>query len=179
MATPQESGETRELTRLWFQNQDAVYGYILATSRSVSDADDIFQNVALAAMQARAFPAEPSRFLAWCREVARRRVLEFYRNEKRATSPPPELLSRLSEVAERVDEDSSAAQRRTALTECLQALPGERRELLADRYGDSKVKIDRLAQKYGRSEQAISSLLYRIRTWLADCVEHRLQRSAN
>jgi DNA-directed RNA polymerase specialized sigma24 family protein len=67
---------------------------------------------------------------------------------------------------------------REALLECLERLPPESQLLLQARYDGSSVDAAALAHRFGRTEQAVYSLLYRIRQALRDCVERRLRAEA-
>ena len=60
-----------------------------------------------------------------------------------------------------------------ALEHCLQKLPPAQRELLDQRYlrGES---VNAIATRQGRAANAVSALLYRIRSLLATCVDHTL-----
>lgn len=163
-----------ENVRLWLRHQDAIFGYILASTNNASDADDVFQNTALAAIQSEECPKDDARFLAWAREVARRRILEFYRRTQRIALVEPQLVDRLAEVADRVESETPSLRRRSALMTCLERLSENNRELLTHHYGDRTATASILAKRFGRSEQGIYSLLYRLRKTLRDCIDHRL-----
>jgi len=164
-----------DLAQAWLRSQDAIHGYILAVSRSVTDADDILQNVALAALQASSAPQNPREYQAWAREVARRRVLEFYRKLDRQTPVDPALVERLAIMAGRVEEKRPASRRRSALLTCLEGLSEKQRRMLARHYGQKSARVDQLAKEFGRTTQGMYSLLYRIRRALRNCIERRLQ----
>jgi len=161
--------------KLLLAHQPSLYAFILACVRSFPDADDIVQAVSLAVVEAADVPSEDGPFLAWAREVARRRVLAHYRQSKRLLPLDPEIVERLAEAAGRVEEERSGSARREALLECLEKLPPESQQLLAARYDGSSCDLAGLAQRFGRSEQGVSSLLYRIREALRGCVERRLR----
>jgi RNA polymerase sigma-70 factor (ECF subfamily) len=164
-----------DVARLWLRHSDRIYGYILVHTRNIPDADDIFQNVGLAVVEADEVPLENSQFLAWSYEVARRRILKFYRQAGRAHPLSPEIIERMAEVAQLQAERESEHPRREALQHCLQSLPAQQRELLAAHYGDPNLDAVDLANRFGRTIQGIYSLLYRVRQLLKECVERRLQ----
>ncbi|MCA8986535.1 MAG: sigma-70 family RNA polymerase sigma factor [Planctomycetaceae bacterium] len=156
------------------ENRDALYAYVLACVRSHIDADDILQNVSVAIISSDDIPLDDSRFLAWAREVARRRVLEHFRVSRRLIPIDPETIAHITAAAERVDSNQSSRSRRESLLECLEKLPPESQQLLMARYDGTAADTGALARRFGRSEQGISSLLYRIRQSLRQCIERKL-----
>jgi RNA polymerase sigma-70 factor (ECF subfamily) len=160
--------------KLLLRHRESLYAYILACVRSHLDADDIVQTVSLTVIDADDVPAEDDRFLAWAREVARRRVLEHVRKSKRLLPIDPEVAQRLAEAAERVERKRPTTAHREALLECLEKLPPESQQLLAARYDGTSADVAALAKRFGRSVQGAYSLLYRIRKILRECIERRL-----
>jgi RNA polymerase sigma-70 factor (ECF subfamily) len=169
-----DASHPSQVVPLLLKHQGSLYAFILACVRSYGDADDIWQAVSLAAIQAADVPLDDSRFVAWAREIARRRVLEHFRKTRRLIPLDPDVVQALAEAADRVERRASGTARREALLECLEKLPPESQQLLAARYDGSTADVAALAQRFGRSEQGVYSLLYRIRNLLRDCVERRL-----
>jgi RNA polymerase sigma-70 factor (ECF subfamily) len=79
----------------------------------------------------------------------------------------------LGQIAEEYERQSARGGALQALEHCLQKLPAAQRELVDQRYlqGES---VNDIASRQGRAANAVSALLYRIRTLLADCVDHTL-----
>lgn len=157
------------------KHRDSLYAYVFACVRSFPDADDILQTVSVAVIEASDAPIEEARFLAWAREIARRRVLEHFRRSKRLLPLDPEIVGKLADAAERIERRQAGVTRREALLECLERLPPESQQLLQARYDGSTADMVALARRFGRSEQGMYSLLYRIRQALRDCVERRVR----
>jgi len=67
------------MTRDFLQNRQALLGFIFALTRDALAAEEIFQEVALAILAEAATGKAADPFLPWAREVARRRVAEYYR----------------------------------------------------------------------------------------------------
>ncbi len=161
---------------LLMENRDALFAFILACVRNYADADDILQNVSVVIIEAAEVPKEPSQFLAWSREIARRRILEHFRASKRVLPVDPQTIERMMEAAERVDSKHSSQAQRTALIECIEKLSPENQQILTARYSDSgESNTEALSKRFGRSEQGVVSLLYRTRQRLRDCVKRRLR----
>jgi RNA polymerase sigma-70 factor (ECF subfamily) len=171
---PTPSTTKGQVAALVMHHRESLYAYILACVRHHADAEDILQNVALAAVEADDPPLADERFLAWTREIARRRVLEHWRKSGRVTPMDPRLAQRLAEAAERVEQKRAGTTHREALLECVEKLPAESREILAARYADDSADVAAIAEQFGRTEQGVYSLLYRLRLILRDCIEQRL-----
>jgi RNA polymerase sigma-70 factor (ECF subfamily) len=160
---------------LLLKHRDSLYAYVLACVRSFADADDVLQTASVAIIESTDVPMDDARFLAWARELTRRRVLEHFRRAKRVLPLDPEVIASLADAAERVERRQSGVTHRQALLECLERLPPESQQLLQARYDGSASDSTSLARRFGRSEQAVQSLLYRIRNALRECVERRLR----
>ena len=104
-----------QITRLLMQHRTALYGYIYACVRNHADAEDILQNVSVAVTESIDRLTDEGGFLPWAREIARRRILAHRRTAGREQAFDPELLGRLAEAAERVEEDCPSSTHRSAL----------------------------------------------------------------
>lgn len=166
--------DRKEAAALLMQHSDTLYGYILACVRNHQDADDVLQDVAVAVVATKSPPTSDVEFLRWAREIARRRILEFRRKRGRTLSYDPALIERLADAADWIDQNRSGSQRRDALLACIEKLAPQARELLLLRYAESSIKTEHLASRFGKSLQSFTSLLYRVRRILRDCVERRL-----
>jgi RNA polymerase sigma-70 factor (ECF subfamily) len=165
-----------QVTRLLMRHRTALYGYILACVRNHSDAEDVFQEVAVAVTQSIDALQEEQGFLAWAREIARRRVLTHFREAERERPCDPELVRRLAEAAERAEQARPASERHAALLACLEALPQRSRRLIRMRYDGSAPHVADLARMFGGTVQAIYAQLKRVKQGLRGCVERRLAR---
>jgi RNA polymerase sigma-70 factor (ECF subfamily) len=168
--------QTRQakLVELLTQHRVALQGFILACVRNHSDAEDIFQEVSLAISQLLDRLQRDEDFLVWAREIARRRILAFYRERGRERTLDPELLRQLAEAAERLEHRRPSSLREAALSACLEALPEKSRQVIEARYG--ACSAEQLAAQFGRSLQSIYATVKRIKMALRDCVHQRLAR---
>ncbi len=166
-----------QITRLLMQNRTAVYGYIFASVRNHTDAEDIFQNVSVAVTESFEQLRDEAGFLAWAYEIARRRILAHRRTSCREVVCDPELVRRLAEAAERVEEREPSSVQRDALLACLEGLPSHSRRLIAMRY-DGNTNANTLAARLGRSVQSIYAQVKRIKMALRECVQRRLTLEA-
>lgn len=168
-----------QVARLLMHHRTALYGYIFACVRNHTDAEDVLQNVSVAVTESIDQLKDEKGFLPWAREIARRRVLAHRRLSRREQALDPDLIERLAEAAERVEQECPAADQRVALLACLEALPGRSRRLIAMRYDGSVADMSELATHFGRSVQGIYAQVKRIKAALRDCVQRRLALEVN
>jgi len=174
-----ESSRVAEIARLLIEHRASLMGYLVSCLRNHTDAEDLFQDVSLAAIQSADQLRSTDGFLPWTREIARRRVLAHFRKSKRLTPIDPELVDRLTETAAGMDHLQEVPARIEALHTCLEALPSESRKLIAMRYEDHQRPVETLAKSIGRSIQATYAILKRSRLLLRDCITQKMQHQAN
>jgi RNA polymerase sigma-70 factor (ECF subfamily) len=152
-------GDPEALRYLYLRYADNVYGYVCSLVRDEHDAEDVTQQVfakltgALARYQPRGAP-----FSAWILRVAHNAAIDHLRVRRPV---PCEQLP----VLETPDE-LTARERFTELCEALDSLPPEQRDVIVLRFmiGLSPSEV---AQRIGRSEQAVHGLQHRGRRRLA------------
>ena len=87
----------------------------------------------------------------------------------------PELLEAVSDVfVQDTSEDSVVSDEASALKQCLDGLPNDKRELVALRYERSS-SFDEISKHTGSTPAAVQRALSRIRKLLHGCVQRRLQ----
>lgn len=172
MASPREI-ETRErLTGCWLAAEPAVRAFVAAAVRSVSDREDVLQQVALTV--ARRFEEYDERrpFVAWVLWLAKSRIIDFYRSQERQRLVLADgMLDRVAETL--VERNCRVSPRRDALEHCLERLPKRSRSLVTLRYRDS-LSMDQIAAAVRSTPGAVRVALFRIREALAACVERQL-----
>ena len=166
--------EAPEIARMLVEHRAPLLGYLLSCVRNHADAEDLLQDVSLAATKSAADLRDRGGFLPWAREIARRRVLAHFRKSKRLTPIDPELANRLADTAAAMDDHEDIPARVEALRECLEALPAESRKLIALRYEDHRRPVEEIAEQFGRTVQAAYAILKRCRLMLRDCVTQKL-----
>ena len=165
------------VARLLMKHRGILLAYLIAAVRDPHEAEDLLQDVSLAATSSwRQYdPATP--FLRWAREIARRRVLDFAgRRSRRPALLDPEVLARLDVAAARLEAEPLEP-RREALRRCLDGLGAHVRRVLELRY-DERLGVEDVADRAGRSVQATYAILKRAKEALRDCVARRLASEA-
>lgn len=170
-------GQAR-VTQLLMKHRMELYGYLLAAVRNPHDAEDLLQDVSLAASTSWAQYQPGSSFTAWAREIARRRVLDFARRRgRRAALLEPEVLESLDQASVRLEAEQSIDPHRDALRACLTKVDGDARKVLELRYGE-KQDVSKIARLVGRTVQAAYAILKRTKELLRDCVARRVSSEA-
>lgn len=140
-------------------------------TRDVHAADDIFQQVVLAALESRAQFRDLDHVLAWALRAARHRAVDFARS-RRLHSLPDNVLD-LLEARWSDSKDVTVTDRSEALHRCLGKLTASAQELLRMRYAEGLTAVT-VAKRLKRSADAVYQNLSRIHRSLRECVEGEL-----
>ncbi len=168
-----EVSSAADVAALLVKHRLDLYAFLRAAVRNHHDAEDLMQEVALAAARSAADYAPGTDFLAWVREIARRRVLEYARSgARRSPLLEPAVLESLGAASASVAAAKPAGPRVEALKTCLETLDGPSRQVLDLRYAGAH-QVPSIAEKCGRSVQGVYALLKRARLALRECVERR------
>ena len=113
-------------------------------------------------------------FGAWMLKVAYYQVMDHRRKlNKLALFIDDENF--LAELAEEAANSTELTERQQeALHICLKKLPTRQRDLVRLRYSEG-ASIKRVAQKIGSVASAVKQTLFRARTNLIECVQHRMK----
>lgn len=142
-----------------------------AIARDVHAADDIFQQVVLAALEDKEQFKDPEHLLAWAVRAARHRAIDLSRLCK-MVSLPDQVLDLLE--AEWTSPLTVGWQERVeALHRCMSRLGTKARELLQLKYSDG-LSVLIIAKQVRRSPEAIYQALSRIHRALRECVGREL-----
>ena len=155
-------------------HRSALIGYAWVVVGDAQLADDVFQDVSLAAIGKADEIIDTERIVPWLRQAIRLRGLEVRRNRGRhAAFLSPEVL----DLFEHVDSEMARANesdRMASLRQCMEGMPKHSRDLLSLRY-ERDMKPGEIAKKVGKSDQAVYKAIKRIHVALAECVKERLR----
>ena len=173
----QQASDLRErLSRLWMQAEPSINAYVFAAVHRFQDAEDIVQQVALAA--ARRFEeydgARP--FVAWALWLAKSKIIDHYRKQGRQKLVFSETLldQTAARLVERQVSDHAGA---VALERCIEKLPAKSRRLLDLRYVED-ASMEAIAQAIDSTAGSVRVMLFRIRDILTECVKAELAKEA-
>ncbi len=147
--------------------QSALYGYIHASLANGTDVSDVLQETNRVLWKKADLYDSTRPFLPWAFRVAHFEVLAFRKRQHRDRLVfDEELLEKISEEYTRQVPDSPEL---SALEDCLQKLTPDQRNLVERRYAHGE-SVTQIAHTQGKAANAVSALLYRIRTLLAECL---------
>lgn len=167
----------KNLMKELLKHRRELFSLIRAMVHSSSDADDIFQEVALVVMEKEEQGEEIRNFRAWSFEIARRKMHEFFRMEKGREMerlPSPEMESLIADIYTRYSpSDHRQDEEREALRVCMGKLKPKHRDLLKMRFIED-MDYEDISAATRKSGQTLRKALSRIRQSLASCIERVL-----
>ncbi len=165
------SHDVKTFMRLWSRSAPRIRGYIYTLTGSVSEIDDLLQQVSLIAWQKFASYEAGTDFFRWVSRIAHLEVLQHFRKQKRIAVPSQELMDSLAEETEKMFIQLNS--QGEMLNQCLKKLKTEDQELVYLRYHD-EVSIQEIAHRIGRSGSAVYKAFHRIHEQLYQCVKRHL-----
>lgn len=161
------------LIKQFLRQQGRFMGYLMAMTRDLDAAEEIFQNVAVIILE-RAPRENIQDFHAWAKEIVRRQALHYMQTRSRQASrvrpAPPALLEGISLAfaEDRTDEEGVRTERR-ALQSCMERLPDKSRQMVFLRYQNRR-SFEEIARLTHSTGVAVQRALSRVRKMLHDCV---------
>lgn len=166
---PQEN-----LVTLITRHQAALHAYILSLLPNRAKADDVLQETNLVLWRKAAEYDQNLPFMPWACRIAFYQIKASRRDEARDRHVfDPGLLELLASEDDSDPETTTALDH--ALRDCLDQLPGEKRELILHRY-QPDCSVNEMAAERNLSPGALSVQLHRIRQMLESCVEGKLNQ---
>lgn len=156
-----------------------LLGYIFALTRDYEIAEEIFQEVALVILNEAATGRKVRKFSAWAREIARRRVANFFRGNPRRSKTQPLEESMVESISSAFDEEAAEGSasdglRLKFLRQCLEKLSRRAREAIDCRYRD-RMQIAQIAAAMGWQVTAVNTALSKAKGSLAQCIGRKLR----
>ena len=156
------------------EHRRALYSYINACVRDEHTTEDILQDVAQVALTSIDTLRDPALSVNWLFGIARRQVFENARKSRRHQSLPPDVIEIMAVEAERITPQYTLDRKRF-MKECVEELPDDQRSVMVQRYDGSVKNTEQLAEKLGRTVQAVYGMVKRIRAKLTKCVERKIK----
>lgn len=155
------------------KDRSRLVGYAWVVVGDQHAAEDVFQDVSLAAVRKCEQIDDVAHLDRWLRHAIRLRGLELRRNRKHhALLLSPEVLDRIEEVwVSRANADTD--ERAEALRHCIDELTGTAREVVELRYGQG-LKSGQIAEQLGKRTETVYKAITRAHAALADCIRRRL-----
>ncbi len=167
---------TREFVELYSAHQRQLYYYIVTLCANTDDAAEILAATNLTAWENFSQFQPGTKFLAWIRRIAWHRTIAYRREKMLGVRVlEPDVLEGVAaqyEASESREESLSLE----SLKHCLGKLTSGDRQLVLQRY-EPGASVKSLAESLGRSPNALSKALGRIRGQLYDCIRVAMNSS--
>jgi RNA polymerase sigma factor (sigma-70 family) len=160
--------ETDTIVQVLLHERLRIAAAASAVVRDVHAADDVFQQVVLAALEHKTAFQDPEHVLAWALRAARCRAVDYARR-RRLAFLPDDVLDLLETGWAHADSSDAVE----ALHGCLDRLGAPARDLLQMKYDDG-LTAAAIAARLRRSADAVYQNLSRIHRSLRACVERKL-----
>lgn len=160
---------------LFLLNQNRIFRYIVSTVPPWVEAEELFQQTSLTLWQRWDEYDGTSDFSAWACGIAKNHLRNYVRKkENQQRFFGDELLDQLTAVQNK--QRLYLDELQNALSRCLERLPPERRRLVHLCYGEKRT-IQAVAEREGRTPNALYKLMRKIREVLYDCVTAAMKAS--
>ncbi len=176
------SGSREAFAGLVRMHQAAVRWFLLRGLRDPAAADDLAQEVFLAAFQNLAKCRNEDGLRAWLLGIARNMAVQHVRGEarRRARERGP-LATQLAQWRiEQLEQDPEAGldyeRKLAALRGCVGQLPPESRRVVEEHYFQRQ-SAEAIARQQGRTAGSVRMMLLRVRKALAECIRKKLLQS--
>ena len=169
-----ESAVTASFVRQLTDVQFALFSYVLLLVGDSTDARDVLQDTNVAILRDASHFKAGTSFTAWAKTMAYYQVLTYRKKRSRDRLVfDDEVFNRLTENLATRPEKSD--RRLDAINYCIKKLTETQRALVTAKYFE-RLSIDEIVARFGYSQAAAVSLLYRIRHILAACVQTTLKQ---
>lgn len=164
--------EQNDFLRILLKSERAILRYVMAIVPNASDAQEIFQETAVALWN-HIEKYDPNRpFVPWACRFAANKAKEHLRKQGQWKGFLDEDVATM--LLERRAENSSDLDRRVEpLRDCVSELP-PRNRMLIEKYYFEQTPLEGISREVGRSNDALYKSLQRIRSVLMECVNGKL-----
>ena len=176
MFVPKDRPMTQDaLTRRFLESRNSLFSYLLALSGDPAVSEEVFQEIGISVLRESARGVEPADPDAWLRGVARNRLADHYRAEKRKHTR--EIgFDAFADVVDRAfaEHPPTAADPEDIprLRACLERLAPRARSIVDARYRDDQ-GLDEIAEDLGWTINSVKVALSRARKALGECISRR------
>lgn len=165
--------ETDSIVQVLLRERLRIAAAAAVVLRDAHAADDVFQQVVLAAIESHHCFHDGEHVFAWAVRAARNRAIDIARRQ-RLTILPDDVLDLLDGPS---GDGLSPSDKVEALRSCMGKLPMPSRQLLQLRYDDG-LSGTAIADRLHRSVEAVYQALSRVHRALRACVERQLTAPA-
>jgi RNA polymerase sigma-70 factor (ECF subfamily) len=173
------NGSKEAFTQLVRRHQAAVRWFLVRYLRDPATADDLAQEVFMAAYQNLSACRSIANVRAWLLGIARNMATQHVRSEvrRRARERSPLSVQLAQWRIERLEDDPEDVleyeRKLSALRACVEHLKGETHRVVVEHYFQRQT-AESIAQRQGRAAGAVRMMLLRARKALAECIRKKL-----
>ena len=162
----------RLFLKLFRENEGYLFGFIMKLLPNFAIAEDIMQETMMIMWQKFDDFQEGTSFIAWAKQIARYKVVEYVRKSKRRS------MVHFSDntVEELANQEPTIASQNTyfeAMHNCIDKLKNRNREIIQLRY-TRNMKIKEVAELMDMTSNALSKHMARIHYSLKKCIDRTL-----
>ena len=174
------SGSREAFGQLVRMHQAAVRWFLVRELRDPAAADDLAQEVFLAAYQNLAACRGKAGLRGWLLGIARNMAVQHVRGETRRRARERGPLAtkmaqwRMEQLVQDSEEEEEYESMLLALRRCVELLPPESRRVVEEHYFQHQ-SAEAIAQQQGRTAGSVRMMLLRVRKALADCMRKKLK----
>lgn len=161
-----------DLAALVREHQAGLWRYLRALGAEPFLADDLAQEVFLAALRSGFVQRSRGETIRWLRTTGRNQYLKARQKQGREISTAQ--LETLDRRWQELDRDGDGETAVTALRRCLEQLDDKPRQALALQYTHGLAR-EQVAQKLGMTDDGVKTLLARTKARLKKCMELRVR----
>ncbi len=157
--------------KLFMEHQGRLLGHILRLMPDYTVAEDILQETALVLWQKFDTFEVDSSFMAWARQIAKNKVLDYIKKSKVRT-----IVQFDVEVIEALAAEEPIAndnQYSLALQGCIERLEDKSKQLIRLRY-IKRLKVKEIAGQLGLTPNTLSKYMSRVHCMLRRCIEEKM-----
>lgn len=170
-----QAGDQEAFHRLVVELQQELRLFVAARASAIDLVEEVMQAAFVTAYERLATYEPRGTFVPWLKGIARNRLSEELRSRRRFSSVSDDelesaLIGAQLEHLEAEAETETRADELARMRGCIDKLGPRARLMLSRRYGDD-LPLARLAQQFKQSEEAIASVLHRLRRSLRECIE--------
>ena len=159
--------------RLLLSRRSSLIAYLYIYVRDISVAEDLFQEVALRAVEKQPDITDDASAYAWLRKVGRNCAIDWLRrNQRQPIALEAETLDLLDRQWEQ-GKTSGSNELHEALSECISQLTPRAQQLVEQRF-KNQMSTKEIAEVNGRKIDSIYTAFSRIYSALADCLRVKL-----
>lgn len=165
------AGRELDLAGLMREHQAGVWRYLRALGADTATADDLTQDVFLAAMRSGFIEQSRGETISWLRITSRNLYLKAVRRDGRevAVNELEQLDRRYTELA---GDDGEALVH--ALRECMKQIEEKPRKAIEMQHAQGLARLA-IAQQLGMTDDGVKTLLARTKARLRKCMEMKLR----